>query len=654
MKPTTTFALLLLCFLSFGQPKSELDSLNDLSKTFVCVDTDRYDSLSKIIFEKAEEAQDLDALGDAFVIKGYSHLCSGNFGNSILALNKAIELFVKSNNPVGKAKAYHQLVGVFMRQSKLDTAFYLAKLEKEYAEESKDTLLITNYYLTMSSLHTMKAQNDSIIYYAIKGLDVLGNLDNDQLRGSLNISIGNSYYNNEDFPQAVEYNTRAIQYFSEESMNMGRIYHNLASALTQMDLFDSAIHYFDKTIAINEKLDRKLFLAYNYQSLAHTYAQMENCAKSIEYNLLSIKKSKELGEIRSRAAVHANISECYVETGQLNKAVTNALEAVRLTKENGDVDKEADAYFLLSEAYKAQGKYREAFEAHKSFYSLDSMLLGRDRQTTIAEMETKYDTERKEAEIVALSQQASIQALEIKQKNQAIVIGVVVLLFVLAAIYFLYKQRETKRGQSQTELEQRFLRSQLNPHFISNALVAVQSFMLKNDSESASLYLTKFSKLMREILENSRKEFIPVEEEINMLKNYMDIHQKRLGSFEYEIDLDDAIDPEVDTIPPMFVQPFVENAVEHGIGNIQNGGKIELKFKKEGDFITIAVNDNGKGITQRTDTDHVSLSTTIIRERMELFNRSLKRKIQLVIGNLKNENGEVSGTKVELRVPFGI
>ena len=130
------------------------------------------------------------------------------------------------------------------------------------------------------------------------------------------------------------------------------------------------------------------------------------------------------------------------------------------------------------------------------------------------------ETEKKEIEIASLSQQASIQTLEIQQKNQMIIIGLVVGLFIVVVIYFFFKQREIKKQQAQTELEKRFLRSQLNPHFISNALVAEQSFMLKNDAESAALYLTKFSKLMREILENSRKEFIPVEEEVSMLKNY--------------------------------------------------------------------------------------------------------------------------------------
>lgn len=649
-----SLACLCLLFSIQAQNKKYLDSLNQVSKSYVCIDNATYDSLSREVINKAEEAGLSETLGEALIIKGYSFTCAGKLENAIKTFGEALALFEEINSASGKAKVYQHTLSAFLRLSKIDTARYLARLQKRFAEESADTLLVANYYLNMSSIHTMVAQNDSIIYYALRGLEILGDLDNDKLRGSFNIAMGNSCYNNEDFPQAIKYHSRAKQYFSEESMNMGRIYHNLGCAFTKLEAYDSSNYYFKKTIAINERLDRKLFLAYNYQGLAQNYGQSGDCTNAIKYNLLALEKSRELGEIRSRSGVHANISECYVLTGQLEKAVENAREAVRLTKLNGDADKEADAYFLLSEAYKAQGRYKEAFEAHKKFYSLDSMLLGRDRQATIASMEAAYDLERKEAKIASLSQQASIQALEIQQKNQALIMILIVSLFVGASVYFVYKQREARKLQTQTELEQRFLRSQLNPHFISNALVAVQSFMLKNDSKSAARYLTKFSKLMREILENSRREFIPVEEEINMLKDYIDIHQQRLGTFEYSIELDEEIDPEMDTIPPMFIQPFVENAVEHGIGKMQEGGRIDLKFKKDGDFITVAVNDNGKGLFKNNTTTHRSLSTTIIRERMELFNRTLKKKIQLVVDNLRNENGDVSGTKVELKVPFGI
>lgn len=637
-----------------GQDKNYLDSLNQLSKTVVCMDNEKFDSLSQVIIEIAEEHKFPDQLGDALIIKAYGNSCSGELEKSLSTLQEALDIFEMTKNLKGQATAYHHMVSACLRLSRIDSAFQFAAQERKFAQASQDTLLLASYYLTMSGINTMIAQNDSIIFYAIKGLETLDDIENDKLRGSFNISIGNSYYQNEAFPQAIKYFSRAKQYFSEESMNMGRIYHNLASAFTPLKQYDSSTYYFEKTIAINQRLDRQLFLTYNYQAFAHNFAKSDNCEKSIEYNLLSLKMSKELGEIRSRAAVHANISECYVLTGQLDKAVANAEEALRLTKENGDVDREADAYFLLSEAYKAQGKYKQAFEAHKSFYSLDSMLLGRDRQTTIAGIEAKYDTERKETEIATLSQKASIQALKIRQKNQAIIIGVVVVLFVFSALLFFSKQRATRKEKKQTELEQRFLRSQLNPHFISNALVAVQSFMLKNDSEAAALYLAKFSKLMREILENSRKEFIPVEEEVNMLTNYLDIHKLRFkDSFEYSISIDGNINPEEDTIPPMFVQPFVENSIEHGIINAQGKGVIDLNFVKQDGYISIEVKDNGGGLVRSTEPEsHTSLSSTIIKERMELFNQSLKNKIQLVLGEIKNDKGEIAGTKVELKVPF--
>jgi LytS/YehU family sensor histidine kinase len=160
---------------------------------------------------------------------------------------------------------------------------------------------------------------------------------------------------------------------------------------------------------------------------------------------------------------------------------------------------------------------------------------------------------------------------------------------------------------------------------------------------------------MREILENSRKEFILVEDEIQMLTNYLDIHRVRMNeSFNYTIEVSENIDPGTDAIPPMFVQPFIENAIEHGIANAKGEGMIKLKLVKVGDYISIEITDNGDGLLQQKQErkEHTSLSTTIIKERMALLNKSLKKKIELAWGNIVNENGEVNGTKVELKVPY--
>jgi tetratricopeptide (TPR) repeat protein len=638
----------------FSQTRNELDSLNQLCRNYICVDTITFDSLSSSIIESAKANEYFSQWGQAMAYKGYAKICIGQFKSAIPILKGSIALYEREKDVNGKIKSLSYLIACHNSLSQADSSLYYNKLQLDLAKSIADSLLIATASLAKAGIHTGLAQNDSIVASALLGLKYLGDSDNNNLRAGLNTSLGNAYYQNEDYETALKYFLIAKRFYeSFSSPSISLIYNNLGVCFSKLSVPDSSFYYFEKSIELNKKNNQTYYLAYNYQGIAEAYNEVGDCDNAIRYNLLSKSLSENLGEKRSLAGVLSNLTKCYVKTGDLNKAIESAKSAIALTEETGDMDKQADAYFLLSEAYRAQGKYKEAYQAHKSFYSLDSLLLNRDKQTTIASLETEYQTEKKEAEIASLSQQASIQALEIQQKNQTIIIGLIAVVFVLAAIYFLVKQREAKRKQSQTELEQRFLRSQLNPHFISNALVAVQSFMLKNDAESAALYLTKFSKLMREILENSRKEFIPVEEEINMLKNYLDIHKLRLGSFDFVIEMDENIDPEVDTIPPMFVQPFVENAIEHGLSNQSKEGKIELKFKKVGDYISIEVADNGKGLYSKEKVDdHVSLSTTIIKERMELFNKSLRNKIQLVIANLKNENGEISGTRVELMVPF--
>jgi len=428
-------------------------------------------------------------------------------------------------------------------------------------------------------------------------------------------NIGSSYFKLKEYGKAKTYfmDARALAVSYNDTRGLGNIFSNLSSIYREEDQYDSALVYGLNALEIRQKFQNKEETIISYHSLAELNIYMQKFSDAEVY---------------------------------LDKALDLAseIESIKELKYNWNYRAMLDS---------TRGNYRAAFYALQKYNFYRYRLEEKQVKSEIEQLQAKYDTEKKEAEIASLSQQAAIQALEIRQKNQAIIIGIIVFLLVLGVLFFIYKQQQTKKKQSRIELEQRFLLSQLNPHFISNALVAAQSFMLKNDAHSAASYLTKFSKLMREILENSRRKFIPVEEEVSMLTNYMEIHQQRLGSFEYSIDLDDEINAEEDTIPPMFVQPFLENAVEHGIGHLKEGGKISLKFRKEGEFITININDNGKGLIIDTKSDHRSLSTKIIQERIDLFNRTLKKKIQLVIDNIRTENGEVGGTKVELKVPFG-
>ncbi len=661
--PSPTTAVPALCVLllinvySVAQKPEYLDSLNSLAKSYACQQIDKSDSISDAVIAMAEKSRHQLAIAYALKNKAQNQSCRGDFLAATSNLNRAVTLFKQYGDTRGKAEAYNNLATAYRNLSKIDSAKLYNSRHLKIALALEDSVLLMAAYSVKSGIHTALAENDSIIFYAIKGLAIAEKTNDLRFNGIFTLSIGNAYYQDEDYEPALKYYSKAkgmLEGANNERV-LNAVYHNIASCNSKLNQLDTAFVYFEKAINLSQKLGNKYNLAYNYQGFADACYNKGDYEKAIQYNLLSRDISIELNEKRSLAAVLSNLAACYTKTRQPKLAIESASQAADIDREIGDLDKEADAYWLLSEAYLSEGDHESALAAFKKFYSIDSVLLSKEKIQTIFEMEARYQSEKKDLEIGNLSQQAAIKDLEIQQKNQAMVIGLLVVFFVAGTVYFANRQRTLKNMQAQTELEQRFLRSQLNPHFMSNALMAVQAFTLKNQPEKAASYLAKFAKLMREILEHSRQEFILVEDEVQMLRNYLDIHRLRMNeSFDYSIEVDESIDLETDSIPPMFVQPFIENAIEHGVTNARGKGMINVKLVKESDFIAIEITDNGGGMIQEAHKikGHHSLSTTIIQERMALLNKSMKKKIGLVWGNLVNESGEINGTRVELKVPY--
>lgn len=628
-----------------------IDELNKLSGKLASANPLKADSINNLIL--GVSTIESYPSGKALLFKNIGGLLSrkGQLDSAIRYYKISASLYNDLRDKNNQLRVLFNISRRFEKLYRYDSAIHYGRLAATYAKEVGDSMLMAVTNKGLGSCFRLNADLDSALLYMNRSLNASQNVDGPYYQHAL-VGLANIYIAKEDYVTADKYMNRAVRWGMSNSYDDRYTYNSMAVIKTSLNDYDSARFYYKKSLLLSNKVKDIRFSAMIQNNLAQSYL-FEGIYDSAEIeSRKGLKLAVEADDIGTKAFNLSTLSSAFVKQKMWAEGKEAAQRALVLLDEIGDTEKKIYALDNLSESEFHLGNMARAYEIQKERYEVSQDFLNETKERALSELQTKFETERKEAKISSLSQQASIQALEIQQKNQAIVIGSVIFLLVIGAIYFVYKQGEIKKRQSQTELEQRFLRSQLNPHFISNALVAVQSFMLRNDSKSAALYLTKFSKLMREILENSRREFIPVEEEISMLRNYMDIHQQRLGSFEYSIDLDEAIDPEVDTIPPMFVQPFVENAVEHGIGGIARGGKIDLKFKKEGDFIKVAVKDNGNGLSRNSDSDHQSLSTTIIRERIDLFNKTLKKKIQLVIDNIRNENGEVSGTKVELKVPF--
>jgi LytS/YehU family sensor histidine kinase len=210
------------------------------------------------------------------------------------------------------------------------------------------------------------------------------------------------------------------------------------------------------------------------------------------------------------------------------------------------------------------------------------------------------------------------------------------------------------------ELQQKLLRSQMNPHFIFNAMTSIQNFIYKEEPQKAADYLSSVFKLMRSILEGSKHEYVSLEKEISTLRYYLILQQLCYQhKFDFVIDVDAEMDTENINVPPMIAQPFIENAIEHGISNKTDGkGMVTIRLKHQGEKFRLEIEDNGIGrekaneINKHRGDKHLSVATNITQERITLLNGNGSKKISMKIIDLRNGAGEATGTKVVFEFPL--
>lgn len=244
-----------------------------------------------------------------------------------------------------------------------------------------------------------------------------------------------------------------------------------------------------------------------------------------------------------------------------------------------------------------------------------------------------------------------------------ILVGIIILVIVAAifTIYFYSKMKEAKkRNQIKNELNkyrQQALSAQMNPHFIYNSLNSIQSYILKNDRVRSSEYLTKFSNLMRKVLDNSQNSFISLKEEFDALNLYIEMELIRFrNSFEYVFNIQNNIKLDEYDIPPLILQPYVENAIHHGLRNKEGEKKLKIEVVKKEKGVCIIIEDNGIGraealkIKQRKLNTYKSYGTEITAKRIELFKESYKNKVKHTIFDLQSGNGKCLGTKVKIEL----
>jgi len=236
-----------------------------------------------------------------------------------------------------------------------------------------------------------------------------------------------------------------------------------------------------------------------------------------------------------------------------------------------------------------------------------------------------------------------------------IVIGI---LMIIQRIKIREIKQRNRLEKDLNKFKQQALTKQMNPHFIFNSLNSIQNFILHNDKRSSNKYLARFSRLMRITLENSQKQLITIEEELQMLNLYLELESLRFKEkFEYKVEVDNEIDATKVKIPVFLIQPYAENAIWHGLMHKEGAGKLLIEMRKTGDDIIIIIEDNGIGrersmeIKNRKSGSHKSLGTKITESRLELINHLYKSKISIHTIDLKDSKRKATGTRVELVIP---
>ncbi len=473
-------------------------------------------------------------------------------------------------------------------------------------------------------------------------------------------NIGVIYDEMGEYDKALEYYNQVLEIRNTMNDLNGKalVYNNIGIVFEEKGKYREALRYYNQALEIRKKIGNKRSLSRVLLNIGIVYLDMGDYDKALDYHLKAQKALQRTNDTYSLANVSNSIADIYLEKEEPEKAFPYITEAIQLAKQTDAKRILHDAYKFLAKYYMQTNDYRKAYEAQSQMLALNDSLFNLDLAQQVADMQTKYETEKKEKEI-------EIQKLKIKKQTLGLYLLIGFVLFVATIFLFIFGRFRLKQKNARIELERknletekRLLRSQMNPHFIFNSMNSIQSYISGNDTFLAMTYLSKFAQLMRSILENSRKSLISLSEEISTLQLYIELEKIRFNNkFDFQFNIEPDLPTEIIYVPPMMIQPFVENAIKHGLQHKNENGLLQIAFSKDGQTIRCVVADNGIGrekaaVKNGGDAAHHSLGIQVTKERFEAIKKQKGVDVNFEIIDLTDDAGNPAGTRVIINLPF--
>lgn len=418
--------------------------------------------------------------------------------------------------------------------------------------------------------------------------------------------------------------------------------------------------WFEKALPIVLELkDTPLLTAY-YDSRANAFLTAKRYDSSLYYFKRSLRVQEQSGANgKTLAMPHAGIAASHTGLGNQADAALAFREAKPYLYDqssHGVIERAEFAKTYLRFLLQDAGQ-REVYER---FLSDNDSVFDEQRLQAISDMDAQYGLRKKEARIGHLNEENLYYVEESARQKTLLLVAIlaIVILAIGIAWYRQYQQRKALVAErDKAVLEQQLLRSQMEPHFMFNTIAVLQSLIRKDQKDLSVKYLSHFARLLRISLENARQAWVPLGDELDALEHYLSLQQLRFQNvFTYELDLFEDYEEERETllVPPMLLQPFVENAIQHGMaGKTDGSGLIIVHIRKDGKVLDCSIRDNGLGSKAPSMKDPAkksSLSTTITRERLQIIGRQLGVQAGVEVEyDIEPDGG---GTEVRLRVPF--
>jgi tetratricopeptide (TPR) repeat protein len=606
-----------------------------------------------------EETEDRAGMGRACYGLSYVYSFRGDVPSSEQYANRALRCFEEAGDNRGIINTLNVLSYHARQRQDLEAAKGFLERAVATAREVRDTLPLADATNSLGNLYKEMALFSQAIDSYFEALE-LWEAKSDTAGMSIAYgSIGLAYFYQKDYDRALEFCRKHLLLSEKRSdlWEVSKICNTIAQVHNARGVSDSALVYLRKSLLLNRQMSYPTGEASSCYNIASTLLYMSQPDSAYWYMQQAMDLVTGTGT-PVPPEYYVTLANIEQSLGKYSQAMANGTRAYSLGKEKGLPLTVSDASLLLSDLYFRTGRKDKAYEYLREHMLLRDSISNDEFLKQVTRMELQYNYDKKqEAAEYEMMQERLISENKIRQQRTLLTsLGV---MFALAALFAMLYLRHTrlKSKYTQIDLEQRLLRAQMNPHFIFNSLCAIQDLIMTDKPQKANAFLTRIARLMRNILENSREEYVSLENEVETLKLYLEVQQLRFeNGFEYKIEIDRQIDPENISIPPMLAQPCVENSIEHGLLPGRENGRINVSYRLRNGLIMLEITDNGIGRQKAaeisTSVKKQSISTKLTEKRLEHFRKILKEKqISYEITDLY-KGGTATGTKVVMMLPY--